>query len=103
MKLGRVIGSVEATIKHPCYQNTKLMVVQPLDQHQQPKGRSHPAIDTVGAGPGDIVLVVEEGKAAQQMMGQKRIPVRTLIVGIVDAAVLMVGERHNEPGALATG
>ena len=99
MKLGRVIGSVESTIKHPCYRNTKLMVVQPLDQHQQPKGRTHPAIDMVGAGSGDVVLVVEEGKAAQQMMGQKKIPIRTLIVGIVDAADLMVGERRNEPGA----
>ena len=99
MKLGKVIGSVESTVKHPCYRNTKLMVVQPLDQHQQPKGRTHPAIDTVGAGPGDIVLVVEEGKAAQAIIGQKRIPIRTLIVGIVDAADLMVGERRNEPEA----
>src|SRR5688500_14879062 len=92
MKLARVIGNVESTVKHPCYVNTKLMVVQPLDEHLQPAGRSHPAIDTVGAGNGNIVLVVEEGKAAQQMLGQKRIPIRTLIVGIVDSVDVMARE-----------
>ena len=92
MKLARVIGNVEATVKHPCYINTKLMVVQPLDEQLQPSGRSHPAIDTVGAGNGNIVLVVEEGKAAQQMLGQKRIPIRTLIVGIVDSVDVMARE-----------
>ena len=92
MKLARVIGNVEATVKHPCYVNTKLMVVQPLDEQLKPAGRSHPAIDTVGAGNGNIVLVVEEGKAAQQMLGQKRIPIRTLIVGIVDSVDVMARE-----------
>jgi len=92
MKLARVIGNVEATVKHPCYLSTKLMVVQPLNEQLQPAGRSHPAIDTVGAGNGNIVLVVEEGKAAQQMLGQKRIPIRTLIVGIVDSVDVMARE-----------
>lgn len=92
MKLARVIGSVEATIKHPCYANTKLMVVQPLDEQLQAKGRTHPAIDTVGAGSGDLVLIVEEGKAAQEVVGQKRIPIRTLIVGIIDSVDVMARE-----------
>jgi len=86
MKLGRVIGNLEGTVKHPCYHNFKLMVVQPLDINAQPRGRTHPAIDTVGAGVGNLVLVVEEGKAAQALTGQKKIPIRTLIVGIVDQA-----------------
>ncbi len=86
MKLARIIGNMEGTVKHASYQNHKLMVVQPLDIKSQPRGRTHPAIDTVGAGVDNLVLVVEEGKAAQQMTGQKRIPIRTLIVGIVDHA-----------------
>ncbi|MBV9469969.1 MAG: EutN/CcmL family microcompartment protein [Abitibacteriaceae bacterium] len=89
MKLGRVIGNVEGVIKHPAYANTKLMVVQPVDEHLKPNGRTHPAIDTVGAGEGDLVLLVEEGKAAQDMLGMKRIPVRTLIVGIIDSVDVM--------------
>jgi microcompartment protein CcmK/EutM len=86
MKLGRVIGNLESTVKHPCYHNLKLMIVQPLDANSQPHGRTHPAVDTVGAGVGNLVLVVEEGKAAQALIDQKNIPIRTLIVGIVDQA-----------------
>jgi ethanolamine utilization protein EutN len=86
MKLGRVIGNLESTVKHPCYHNLKLMIVQPLDTNSQPHGRTHPAVDTVGAGVGNLVLVVEEGKAAQALIGHNHIPIRTLIVGIVDHA-----------------
>jgi ethanolamine utilization protein EutN len=86
MKLGRVIGNLESTVKHPCYHNLKLMIVQPLDANSQPHGRTHPAVDTVGAGVGNLVLVVEEGKAAQALIGHNHIPIRTLIVGIVDQA-----------------
>lgn len=99
MKLGRVIGNVEGTIKHPAFANTKLMVVQPLNEQLQPNGRTHPAIDTVGAGQGDLVLVVEEGKAARQMLGgEKSIPVRTLIVGIVDKVDVMAREETGARG-----
>ncbi|MDQ3815190.1 MAG: EutN/CcmL family microcompartment protein [Armatimonadota bacterium] len=92
MKLGRVIGTVEGTIKHPSYANTKLLVVQPLNEHLEAAGRTHLAIDTVGAGVNSVVLIVEEGKAAQEMLGQQRIPVRTLIVGIVDSVDVMARE-----------
>lgn len=98
MKLGRVIGNVEGVIKHPSYANHKIMVVQPLDEFQQPKGRTHPAIDTVGAGQGDLVLVVEEGKAAQEMFNMKNIPVRTLIVGIVDHVDVIAREETGRAG-----
>jgi len=84
MKLARVIGNMEGVVKHASYQNLKLMVVQPLDTSLQPHGRTHPAVDTIGAGAGNIVLVVEEGKAAQAIVGHKHIPIRTLIVGMVD-------------------
>jgi len=92
MKLARVIGNVESTVKHSCYNSTKLMVVQPLNEYLQPSGRTHPAVDMVGSGAGDIVLVEEEGKAAEQMLEQKHIPLRTLIVGIVDSVDVMARE-----------
>ena len=95
MKLGRVIGNLEGSVKHPCYRNLKMMVVQPLDASLQPQGRTHPAVDTVGAGAGNLVLVVEEGKAAQALTGQKKIPIRTLIVGIVDDAVVAGGTKEE--------
>jgi ethanolamine utilization protein EutN len=99
MKIARVIGSVESVIKHPTFANTIMLVVQPLDEQLNPRGRTHPAIDTVGAGTGDIVLVVEEGKSARERVGQKNVPMRTLIVGIVDSVDVMAreetGKRNN--------
>ena len=99
MKLARVIGSVESVIKHPAYANMKVLVVQPLDEHLNPAGRTHPAVDMVGAGAGEIVLIVEEGKAARERIGQKSIPMRTLIVGIVDSVDVRAreetGKRRN--------
>ena len=63
MFLGRVIGTVVSTIKHPAYDDTKLMVVQPTD----PDGSSHDAaivaVDAVGAGVGEQVLVLRQGIA----------------------------------------
>ncbi len=64
-------------------------------------GRTHPAIDTVGAGIGDLVLVAEEGKAARERIGQKNVPIRTLIVGIVDAVDVLAREETGKQKHLA--
>jgi ethanolamine utilization protein EutN len=101
MKLARVIGNVEGVIKHPSYANMKMLVVQPLDEFLVPMGRTHPAIDTVGAGTGEIVLVVEEGKAARDKIGQKNVPIRTLIVGIVDSVDVLAREETGHRKNLA--
>ena len=93
MKIGRVIGSVEGAIKHPAYNNATMLVVQPLDLQGKAKGRTQPAMDMVGAGEGDMVLLVEEGKAARERSGLKSIPVRTLIIGIVDSMDVMALEK----------
>jgi ethanolamine utilization protein EutN len=93
MKIGRVIGSVEGAVKHPAYNGATMLVVQPLDLQKRPRGRTQPAMDMVGAGAGDLVLLVEEGKAARERSGEKNIPVRTLIVGIVDEMSVMALEK----------
>ena len=84
MKLARVIGSVVSTIKHEAYHASKLLLVQPLDLRQRAEGPAMVAMDTVGAGAGEMVLIVDEGRAARDILPYKRVPVRTLIVGIVD-------------------
>jgi len=101
MKIARVIGNVEGVIKHPTYASTTMLVVQPLDEFLKAKGRTHPAIDTVGAGIGDLVLVVEEGKAARERVGQKNVPIRTLIVGIVDSVDVLAREETGKQKHLA--
>ena len=84
MFLGRVVGDVVATIKHPALKNRKLLLVQPLTGDGTPTGRPTIAVDSVDAGVGDHVLVVDEGNSAAQVLGRPRGPVRTVVVGVVD-------------------
>lgn len=84
MKLGIVIGQVVSTLRHPALEGRKLMVVQPVGPDFQPEGEPLVALDTVNAGVGETVLVVEEGRAARLVLNIQRAPVRTLILGIVD-------------------
>ncbi len=86
MKLCRVEGSVVASVHHPVYDGRKLLVVQPLDETGRAVGDSFLAIDLVQAGAGDTVLVNQEGNGARQLLklGQQ-VPIRSLIVGVVDA------------------
>ena len=85
MFLARVTGEVVATIKHPHLRATKLLLVQPEPVAGRPLAPAVIAVDTVDAGPGDRVLVADEGNAAAQVLGLPRGPVRTVVVGVVDA------------------
>lgn len=84
MKLCRVLGTVVATAKHPVYVGRKLMVVQPVDEQGREQGHSFLAVDRVQAGEGDLVLVNSEGSGARQLIPIEKLPIRSLIVGIVD-------------------
>ena len=89
MNLARVLGTVVASEKHPAFHGRKLMVVQPLDEHQKPNGKSFIAIDhSSSAGKGDLVLVMREGNGVRQIIGDKMAPIRSIIVGIVDSVDL---------------
>ncbi len=84
MKICLVLKTVVSTIKHPCYQGLKLLLVQPLDSQGGSTGKHYLAVDMVQAGVGDRVLVMSEGNGVRQLLGQPKIPIRSLIVGIVD-------------------
>ena len=84
MILGKVIGNVVSTIKLPVYQGYKILVVQPVNDKEEPQGESVLALDTVQAGVGDTVLVIDEGNSSRLIMNNSTAPVRTMIVGIVD-------------------
>lgn len=91
MLLAKVLGSVVSTIKHPSYAGRKLMVVQPVQPSGAPEGGSMLAVDTVGAGAGETVLVLREGRAAGDILGLREPPIRSLIVGIVDRVDMAKG------------
>ena len=84
MIIAKVVGTVVATRKDESLNGIKLLVVQPLTLDDKPRGTAMLAIDSVGAGVGEKVLVVFEGKAAGDALGQKAAAVDAAIVGIVD-------------------
>ena len=91
MILCKVLGPVIATEKHPAFARLKLLVVQPVDERGGVAGKSFLAVDrAVQAGEGDTVLVLREGTGIRQLFGVPpggKLPIRSCIVGIVDAAV----------------
>ncbi len=94
MQIGRVVGTVVSTQKNRKLAGAKLLLVQPLTLDDQPRGTALIAIDSVGAGTGEKVLVVLEGKSAGDALGRKAAAVDAAIIGIVDHVDVDVG-----PGA----
>ena len=84
MTLARVVGTVVATQKHKKFEGAKLLLVQPLTLEDAPRGPVLLAVDAVGAGVNEKVLVVIEGRAAAEAVGRKGTPVDAAIIGIVD-------------------
>ena len=84
MTLARVIGTVVATMKSGDLQGHKLLVLQPVDPEGKPKGQSMVGLDTVQAGEGDTVLIIDEGNSSRMILGSSMAAVRTVVVGIVD-------------------
>lgn len=89
MYIGQIAGSVVATIKHPFFTGRKLLLVERLELTGQPSAKYDIAVDTVRAGVGDRVLVLDEGNSGRQVCDVEPWgPVRAVIVGIIDALTL---------------
>ncbi len=84
MILGKVCGAIHSTINHKFYDNRKLLVVDKLDLDGKPTGAYLIAVDQVGAGAGETVLVIDEGNSARSVVNDDMAPLRSIIVGIVD-------------------
>lgn len=84
MYIGKVIGSVVATLKIDHLEQRKLLLVDRLNLAGEETGVYDIAVDTAQAGPGDTVLVLDEGNGARQVLNLNPAAIRTVIVGVVD-------------------
>ncbi len=84
MTIGRVIGDIVASHKHPTHSGQKLLLVQPLNLDGTERGNAVVAVDAFDAGTGDKVLLSQEGFCSFSSIGQMLTPVDAAILGIVD-------------------
>lgn len=85
MILARVTGEIVTTIGHGFYRGKRMLVLERLTPDGRPAGGYLVAVDAVDAGVGQTVLVIDEGSSARQIVGDAAAPLRSIIVGIVDA------------------
>ena len=88
MILARVVGTIVASAKHAAYDGMTILYVQQLDEQRQDVGDGFIAVDRAQAGVGDTVLIMKEGNGARQMFGKKKLPINSVIIGIVDEVSL---------------
>ena len=88
MQIARVVGTVVATQKHAAFEGAKLLLVQPLTLDDKPRGTALLAVDALGAGVQERVLIVMEGRSAGEAIGRKLAPVDAAVVGIIDVVDL---------------
>jgi ethanolamine utilization protein EutN len=85
MLLARVEGNVTATRKHPSLEGWRLVLCQPIGQDGRPEGAPQVALDALGAGMHQRVILSSDGAAARKAVGDDLSPARWMIVGVVDA------------------
>ena len=94
MMLARVIGNVVATQKNERYANAKVMLCQPVTPEGAEMGATLLALDSVDAGVGDVVLIVQEGwGASTAATGEPGAAIDSAIVGVVDRVDLLAEEK----------
>jgi ethanolamine utilization protein EutN len=93
MQLAEVIGHATSTVKHASLHGWRMLIVQPLDARQQADGVPIIALDSLGSGRGDRVIINSDGKAAQELTGALNSPARWTIMGLADDSLA------NETGA----
>jgi len=80
----KVIGKVTSIVKHPIYEGKSMLLVQPIDLEYKPKSKATIAVDYVGAGEGDIVLIGNAPGQARDVFKVDNAPIRELVMAIID-------------------
>lgn len=84
MLIARVVGEMVATHKHPSHEGRSLLMVQPLNLDGSNRGEAVVALDAVGAGIGDRVLLTTDGFAAMSSVGRTQAPIDMAVIGFID-------------------
>ncbi len=87
MKIGRVVGNVVSTINTPHFEDRTLLLVDLIGPDGGEAGGYQIAVDNIGAGAGETVLLLDEGNGARQVLQAPGAPIRTVVIGIVDEVV----------------
>src|SRR5437764_15299989 len=84
MQLGTVIGHATSTIKHASFSGLRLVIVQPLNQAREPEADPVLAVDKLGSGVGNMVMLDTDGRGVRELVGDAKSPARGFVVGIID-------------------
>jgi len=84
MYWGRVVGEATATVKHRSMHGAKLLLIRAMRDDGTPEGDPVLAIDTLGAGRGEKVMITSDGIGTRELLGDKSSPVRWSVLGIID-------------------
>jgi ethanolamine utilization protein EutN len=89
MLIARVVGDITATQKHPSHEGRKILLVQPVNLDGSARGNPVVALDSVDAGIGDRVLLVQDGFAAFTAVGHKLAPIDAAVIGVIDPVEML--------------
>ena len=84
MQIGKVVGHATSTVKHATMKGWRLLLVQPLLADGGADGEPLLAVDRLGAGAGDAVLLTNDGAAVREEVGAKNSPIRWMVLGLCD-------------------
>lgn len=93
MYVARVVGDVVSTHRHENLGGRKLLLVRRLDLDDREEGSEVIALDVIGVGEGERVLVVQEGGAARTLFRDQKIPVQAVVVGVIDEVAIEAAAR----------
>jgi ethanolamine utilization protein EutN len=84
MIIGKVVGQIYSTINHGFYNHKRILIINKITPSGMSEGNYLIAVDSVDAGIGETVLVIDEGNSARQVVKDNTAPIRSIIIGIVD-------------------
>lgn len=84
MQIATVIGHATSTIKHPSFSGLRFVIAQPLGASGEPEADPVVAVDRLGSGPGQTVIINSDGKGAREYIGNEKSPGRWFVIGIAD-------------------